>query len=128
MIKKVIEMDRILLSEIEEYARLCYKDAYGMNQRMIQNQMKSFVVNYGKKKHKRTFDRDLAIRGLANNLVPNLLKGYFTGTPPRTTQGEKMLMGAKVLPIIMPDINNAKRKFDAGYYYVGGEGWKKKKR
>jgi len=49
---------------------------YAMNDYSTYRHLEAFAVNYAKKKVKGTYNNTLAIKGIANNVVPRILQKY----------------------------------------------------
>lgn len=68
------------------------------NDQRLYNQADAFALNYAKKKVAGKYNRTLAIKGLANNLVPNILKKM--GHTGRTSDAQKKKAGQYLLSVI----------------------------
>jgi hypothetical protein len=77
---------------------------YASNDRGLRNRrINPFAKNYAKKRVAGTYNKRKAIQGLANNLVPDILKTYgkeFGKLPSVSSAGKKKL-GQAMLPLIL---------------------------
>lgn len=74
---------------------------WGENDATIYRQVEAFAKNYARKKIKGTYKRTLAIKGLANNLVPNIIKSYnrkIGKTYHRINSADKKKLAQMILP------------------------------
>jgi len=120
-------IDKHLVKDLEDYAEECYNSPYNTEMKSIRRQIQSFGVNYARKKMNGTYDRSLAIKGVANNFVPVLIKSRYRGSGVRTSYQEKVMVARFILGrFIIPEMKNAMIFFNKGYKNVGGK-WELKK-
>lgn len=60
----------------DDYAMVDDLSLYAMNDRKLYDRFMALVDNYNKKRAKNTYDETLAIKGIANNLAPAIVKSY----------------------------------------------------
>lgn len=86
--------DTVLARELALYA--------SNDQQIYNSRLKPFIINYGRRKAKGTFNKTRAIEGLANNLAKDIQNKYWkefspSSRPPAMDQATKMAFGREML-------------------------------
>ena len=104
--------DKVLARELALYA--------SNDSQIYRQRLEPFQKNYGLRKAKGTFNKALAIQGLANNLARDVLKKYWRETvgrnvrPPAMDKATKMEFGRHMLDEIMEGVNDIAKDIKSG--------------
>lgn len=83
------DLDPVLIRELT---------IFGENDREIYNRKMAFVENYRKKKEKGRYNRKMAIKGIANNIVPEIAKKYRKNfSLPRVSMENKVAVAIDIV-------------------------------